>query len=74
VYFQRVDHMLSIAAAHGITVFLDPAETGGWLSVLRSNSITKDGAYGRFLGNRFLGNRYKSFPNIVWMNGNDFQT
>ena len=30
---------------------------------------TKDYAYGRFLGRR-----YKNFPNIVWLNGNDFQT
>lgn len=68
-YFQRVDDMLNLAAKHGITVFLDPAETGGWLSFLNSNGATKDRAYGQYLGNR-----YKSFPNIVWQNGNDFQT
>jgi hypothetical protein len=68
-YFQRVDDMLNLAAKHGITVFLDPAETGSWLSVLDSNGTTKDTAYGRYLGSR-----YKSFPNIVWLNGNDFQT
>src|SRR4029077_21109900 len=68
-YFKRVDDMLNLAAKHGITVFLDPAETGSWLSVLIRNGITKDKAYGQFLGNR-----YKAFSNIVWLNGNDFQS
>jgi hypothetical protein len=68
-YFQRVDAMLNLAAKHGITVFLDPAETGGWLGTLTANGTAKDRAYGQFLGSR-----YKSFPNIVWISGNDFQT
>ncbi len=68
-YFKRVDDMLNLAAAHGITVFLDPAETGSWLTMLDNNGTTKDQAYGQYLGNR-----YKSFPNIVWLSGNDFQT
>jgi chitodextrinase len=69
VYFARVDTYLNIAAAYGITVFLDPIETGGWLDVLRSNGVTKAFNYGVYLGNR-----YNNFPNIVWMSGNDFQT
>ena len=32
------------------TVFLDPAETGSWLSVLQSNGVTKSRAYGQYLG------------------------
>jgi len=68
-YFQRVDDLIRLAAQYGLTVFLDPAETGGWLGTLRGNGVTKDQAYGAFLGNR-----YKSFPNIVWMSGNDFQS
>ena len=31
-YFSRVDAMLRLAAKYGIVVFLDPIETGGWLS------------------------------------------
>jgi hypothetical protein len=50
-------------------VFLNPIETGGWLGVLRHNGVARARAYGRFLGQR-----YKSFANIVWFNGNDFQT
>ena len=40
----------------------------GWLDVLMKNDVGKDYAYGKWLGNRF-----KKFPNIVWFNGNDFQ-
>jgi hypothetical protein len=69
VYWARVDTMIQEAANHGITVFLDPAETGGWLGTIDSNGQAKDRAYGVFLGNR-----YKSSPNIVWQSGNDFQS
>ena len=68
-YFAQVDAMLNLAAQSHIVVFLDPIETGGWLDTLRSNGTTKDYNYGVYLGNR-----YKNFPNIVWLHGNDFQT
>ncbi len=48
---------------------MNPIETGGWLTVLRSNGPSKARAYGQFLGER-----YKSFANIVWFDGNDFQS
>ena len=67
-YFRRADAIVRLAAKHKLTVFLDPIETGGWLGVLLDNGVKKDYAYGEWLGNR-----YKSFPNIVWFNGNDFQ-
>jgi len=68
-YFKRADAMIRLAGRHHIVVFLDPIETGGWLGVLRKNGIAKDRAYGRFLGQR-----YKHFGNVVWLNGNDFQS
>jgi hypothetical protein len=70
-YFQRVDQMVSIAAANNITLFVNPVDTSGpgWLSTLEANGTTKDYNFGAFLGNR-----YKGDPNIVWLNGNDFQT
>jgi len=68
-YFTRVDHMLQRAAQHGLIVLLDPAETGSFLSVLNANGVTKSRTYGRYLGTR-----YQSFDNIIWMSGNDFQT
>jgi hypothetical protein len=68
-YFTRLDHMIRIAAKHGIVVFLDPMETIDWLPTLRNNGVDSCFTYGRFLGKR-----YKDFPNICWLNGNDFAT
>ena len=68
-YFQRVDDMLRIAADHGMVVLLDPIETISWLDILRKNGKSKAFEYGQYLGNR-----YKDFPNIIWMHGNDFQS
>lgn len=68
-YFARADAMIRAAAHHGITVLLDPAETGSFLRVMRLNGVDGCRAFGRFLGRR-----YRGFPNIVWFNGNDFQT
>lgn len=69
LYFARVDQMLHLAAGHGIQVLLDPCETGSFLSVMRDNGTNRCRAYGQFLGRR-----YKDFPNLLWMSGNDFQT
>ena len=63
-YFQRVDDMLQIAAAHGITLLLDVAETAGWLATFKANGAEKAAAFGRYLGNR-----YNGVPNIIWMYG-----
>jgi Protein of unknown function (DUF4038)/Concanavalin A-like lectin/glucanases superfamily/Putative collagen-binding domain of a collagenase len=67
-YFARVDEIVRLAAKYGLVVILDPAETGGWLNTLIANGVDKDLAYGRYLGQR-----YKDFPNIIWMSGNDYQ-
>jgi chitodextrinase len=68
-YFARIDDMLTLAAQHQLTVLLDPAETGSFLSVLAANGVAKSRDYGRYLGTR-----YRGFDNIVWMSGNDFQS
>ena len=68
-YFARAGLMLGLAKRAGLVIFLDPIETGGWLGTLRRNGPAKAREYGRFLGRRF-----KQFPNIVWMSGNDFQS
>src|SRR3954468_11580850 len=69
LYFAHVDRILNLAAQQGIQVLLDPIETGSFLIVMRDNGTNKCRAYGQFLGER-----YKNFPNIIWMSGNDFQT
>jgi Protein of unknown function (DUF4038)/Putative collagen-binding domain of a collagenase len=66
-YFARADAAIRDAARHGLVVFLDPIETGGWLATLRANGAAKAFRYGAYLGQR-----YKDFPNIVWLSGNDF--
>ncbi len=66
-YFTRLDHMVRIAARHGILVFIDPAETNGWLQTLRTNGLTAAYAYGQYLGRR-----YKKYSNVAWISGNDF--
>jgi hypothetical protein len=67
-YFAHVDRILALAAQHGIQVLLDPIETGGFLGTLLDNGTTRCRNYGRYLGSR-----YASHDNIVWMSGNDFQ-
>jgi len=66
-YFTRLDHIVMLAAKHGILAFLDPVETIGWLPTLRNNGLTTAYAYGQYLGRR-----YKHFPNVAWLSGNDF--
>jgi len=72
-YWAHVDYVLQRAAAHGITVL---AGTGFTASFNRCDSpyyasmaLTSDAtmkAYGAFLGNR-----YKSYPNVIWLMGGD---
>lgn len=68
-YFDHVDRMLRLIGNFKMVVLLDPAETIGWLDVLRANGPAQAEAYGRYLGAR-----YRNVPNIIWMHGNDFQT
>jgi hypothetical protein len=68
-YFQRADEMINLAANNGMVVLLNPIETSRWLDILRTNGTAKAFAYGQYLGNR-----YKGFPNIIWMHGNHFQS
>ena len=67
-YFARVDQIVGMAATNGIQVMLDPCEHNGWLTTMLDNGAINCRAYGQYLGNR-----YKNFPNIIWMSGNDFQ-
>jgi hypothetical protein len=66
-YFSRADAYIQDAARHNLVVMLDPIETGGWLQILLNNGPTSAFNYGAYLGNR-----YKSFPNIIWQSGNDY--
>jgi hypothetical protein len=68
-YFTELDQLINLAGSYGFEVILDPIETGGWIDTLENNGTTKAYNYGAYLGNR-----YKSFPNVMWLSGNDFET
>jgi len=68
-YFARLDHIVEIAARHHQAVFLDPIETIGWLPTLRNNGPSAAFAYGQYLGKR-----YERYANVLWLNGNDFNS
>jgi hypothetical protein len=74
-YFARCDQMINLAANRNLLVLLIPIETGGFLpaygggdAVMPHNGVAACRAYGQYLGTR-----YRSFPNLVWMSGNDYQ-
>jgi hypothetical protein len=66
-YWERMDTMVDLAKASGITLVLDPAETGSFRDLLKDNGEAKSEAYGKFLGTR-----YRDDVNIIWMFGNDY--
>jgi Protein of unknown function (DUF4038)/IPT/TIG domain/Putative collagen-binding domain of a collagenase len=68
-FFSRLDNLVNLAAAHGLTVLLDPIQTGDYLGTLRNNGPVKAFDYGVYLGTR-----YRNFANIIWLHGEDFQT
>jgi hypothetical protein len=72
-YFAHLDYVLGRMAAYGITALLGPAfagsdcaNDGGWAADIMAASDATMTAYGAYLGNR-----YKSYPNIIWMIGGD---
>jgi len=72
-YFEHLSYVIQRAASYGITVLLNPAfsgftcdDTGGWCAEMVAATDTTMTAYGVYLGNRF-----KSFPNIIWLIGGD---
>jgi hypothetical protein len=74
-YFAHADHILDLARQRDMLVSLVPCYLGfaqdpsqGWADELLSsnNDLDKSAAYGRFLGQR-----YKDVPNIVWVAGGD---
>ena len=72
-YFAHVDYVIGKAAEKGMLVLLTPAYAGfgggneGWYQEMVANGTAKLFAYGQYLGNR-----YKRFNNIVWVEGGDY--
>ena len=70
-YFAHADWVINKAAEKGITVLLTPLYLGfnqnqGWQHEVQNNSLAAMRTYGRYVGNR-----YKNFPNIIWVIGGD---
>ena len=68
-YFAHVDTLVRLAATNGIQFLFNPLDTGGWTDSALANGPARCRTYGQYLGNR-----YKDFPNLLWLSGNDFQT
>jgi hypothetical protein len=72
-YFARADAVIRAAASRGIQVLLFPMYLGsnggdeGWYQALVANGSTKARNWGVYVGNR-----YRSFDNIVWVMGGDY--
>lgn len=71
-YFAHADRVLRRAEANGMAVLLNPLYLGykgldeGWYQEVLLNGAWKCREYGRWLGRR-----YRSFPNIAWVAGGD---
>ena len=72
-YFAHAETVISKANAKGMLVLLAPAYMGyqggdeGWYSEMSANGATKLRAYGQYVANRF-----KSYDNILWVQGGDY--
>ena len=67
-YFKLVDRVIQIAAKHDIIIVMLPCGGGGGTFVVHKKVITADNARAYA---RWLSNRYKDEPNIIWANGFD---
>lgn len=70
-YFTHADWVIHKANEKGILVVLNPADVSyhdkdGWARQIVANGPTKCRDFGRYLGNR-----YKGYPNIIWQAGGD---
>jgi Protein of unknown function (DUF4038)/Putative collagen-binding domain of a collagenase len=72
-YFAHAQRVLDIALRKGFLVLLTPSYFGyrggnqGWWQEIIANGRTKANSYGRYVGNR-----YKTYPNIAWLLGGDY--
>jgi hypothetical protein len=64
-YFQHVDHVARVAAAQGLVLAMLPT-WGYYVNDVPTLNTENAYAYGRWLGER-----YRMQPNIIWVNGGD---
>lgn len=72
-YFDHAARVIAAAQERGICVWLCPAYLGwgggeeGWFREVKAAGPEALRSYGKFVGRRF-----KDFPNIIWMPGGDY--
>jgi hypothetical protein len=72
-YWRFVDEFLTACEARKLAVLLFPAYTGfqggsqGWMKEMTANGPDRMRSYGRFIADR-----YRSRPNLIWMLGGDY--
>lgn len=72
-YFKHADWIIERACELGFVVLLTPAYAGheggleGWYREVEQNGAAKLEIFGRYLGNR-----YRNFSNIIWVQGGDY--
>jgi hypothetical protein len=72
-YFADAEHVLDAARRAGMLVLLAPAYAGanggpqGWYTKMTAAGPDALRAYGRYLGKR-----YARYPNIIWVQGGDY--
>lgn len=69
-YWAEVDSVITQAKADGLTVLLFVCPWGNGCSTMLNNGVNtlaKDYAFGQFIGNR-----YKSFTNVIYAMGDDY--
>jgi hypothetical protein len=64
-YFDHVEHLLEIANRHGLVLAMLPT-WGYYVKEARILTAANARVYGRWLGER-----YRGAPNVVWVNGGD---
>jgi len=75
-YWKRVDYLLKTAKAAGVTVMLDVIYGDDIWENGRPGAMSDHGEYPtdaqmtRY--GRMLGNRYRAYPNLIWMIGGDY--
>lgn len=72
-YFEHIDYIVEQALERDILLFITPSYIGyncgaeGWCTEMQNNGTALLTQYGQFLGDR-----YKDYPNIVWVHSGDY--
>ena len=71
-YFNDAERFIQQALSRGFLLFMTPSYIGygcgdeGWCAEMKANGVAKLTQYGRYVGQKF-----RNYPNIVWVEGGD---